>query len=167
MPDSTPKSPRELVERAQLLYGQWKREAALLLMIEASLVTAQRRHANTPPPAALSDFLDQSIHEVSLGSMAPGEALVVPLTLADGEKVAWRLGVWLLHFAAVRTSRSRELPAATDFHADPTPWIRVTPTEVIVPDMLIEGLATAVALAPENAAEFPAQIDDAQPDDAE
>jgi len=166
MSDATPQtspqaSPRELVERAQLLYGQWKREAALLLMIEAVLITALRRYPGAPShDAALSAFLDAAVYDVSLGLHEIGHRLEAQVIAGDQE-TRLHLGQWLLFFAAERQADAaiRSLPAATDFHADAEPWVKVTSTEVVLPDMLIEGLATAVALAPENEAEFPPMLD--------
>ena len=154
-------SPRELVERAQLLYGQWKREAALLLMIDAAIVTASRRFPSAATPeSALAAFLDSAVYDISLGLHEPGHRLEA-LVIAGDQESRQHLGLWLLFFAAARRSDAarRSLPAATDFHADAEPWVKVTATEVVLPDMLIEGLATAVALAPENEADFPPVLD--------
>ena len=166
MSDANPRtppqtSPRELVERAQLLYGQWKREAALLLMIDAALITACRRFPSVPAPgAALSAFLDAAVYDISLGLHEPGHRLEA-LVISGQQEARIHLGQWLLFFAAERRrdAATRSLPAATDFHADAEPWVKVTATEVVLPDMLIEGLATAVALAPENEADFPPVLD--------
>jgi len=138
---------RDRFIHAQLEYGQWRRESALLLMIACTTETARRRYPHLTEADAFARFVSDEMHNITLASAERVDVEFEGKSLPLGEFL------WLL--ATLRAAADRRLPFATDFHADAVTWLRVTPTEVTLPDHLIEGLATAVALAPENEAEFP------------
>jgi len=156
-------SVREHFDLAQWCYGHGLRAKSLWHLIVATQDTAMRRAASEQDvehtgkvdlASAVQKYCQTEVHHVSIGHL---ESLPSVEVLGVAREFGWAL-------CAIRAGIDGEdyddvgMPQGADkvnFTDSGTLAVSVSATAITVPDLLIEGLATAVALAPENAQWFP------------
>ena len=145
---------RELFDRAQWDYGHGLRSDALRNVLMAAELTALSRFGEgVARVERWRRFVADEVYRLSLGVREAGE----PVAKVDGGTVP--LGEVLAGLLAGLDGERGEVAIAVrgevEFSSSQQLEVVVDGGRVTAPDLLIEGLATAVALAAENAEAFP------------